>query len=150
MTVIGAVTPSGFETVNLTTYEYVNNGTEPELLLTNVGPVMLDPTQPVTNNPAPPVTDPISYYLYHWVSAVVTTGQNQQSQYTGVIITLGNNYYLLHIDPPNYIVGPLNSLNTYVTKDYGIGQWGGCQVLYGGAWVSVVHGPHAQRHHLGQ
>ncbi len=129
---IGAVTPNGFEAVNLTTYDYVNNGTEPELLLTNVGPVMLDPTQPVTNNPTPG-TNPISYYLYHWVSAVITTGQNQQSQYPGVIITLGNNYYLLHIDP-NYIVGPLNSLNTYITKDYGIGQWG-CQALYGGMGV---------------
>ncbi len=52
MIIIGAVTPSNFELINLTTYEYVNNNTEPELLLTNVGPVMLDPAQPVTNNPA--------------------------------------------------------------------------------------------------
>ena len=132
VTVIGVVTPSGFEAINLTTYEYVNNGTEPELLLTNVGPVMLDPTQPVTNNPALDA-NPISYYLYHWVSAVITTRQNQQSQYSGVIITLGNNYYLLHIDP-NYVIGPLNSLNTYITKDYGIGQWG-CEALYGGIGV---------------
>lgn len=136
VTIIGAVAPSGFEVINSTTYEYVSKSTEPELLLTSVGPVILDPAQTDAGNPALGA-NPISYYLYHWVSAVITTGQNQQNQYPGVIITLGNNYYLLHIDP-NYIVGPLNGLNTYITKDYGIGQWG-CINIYGGIGVNGAY-----------
>jgi hypothetical protein len=126
ITIIGAVTPRGFTWINKTMQYYVANTTEPELLLTSVGPVLLDPTQTDTNNWAAPA-NPLSNYLWHWVTAVVTTSQGQ-GQYSGVVINIGSDYYLLHINP-NYLVGPLTGDNAYVTQDYGAGAWG-CQQMY--------------------
>ncbi|MFB6470688.1 MAG: hypothetical protein TU36_005585 [Vulcanisaeta sp. AZ3] len=130
ITIISAINKEGTLTIiNETTQTYTTNTTTPQLLLTNVGPILIDPTntlnQTQTNNP-------INNYLWNWVTAVITTN-NGQNQYTGIIITLANQYYLLHINP-NYAIGPLTVTNTYITKDYGAGLWG-CQATYGGLGV---------------
>ncbi|MGC9152630.1 MAG: hypothetical protein ACP5GY_02720, partial [Vulcanisaeta sp.] len=124
ITVIGAVTPSGFQWVNETTYTFTANTTEPELLLTNVGPVMLDPERQFVGNAglADNGMNIVSNYLNHWVEAVVVTGQETQQVFSGVIVMIGNELYLLHIskdNEQNYIVGPLMGSNTYVIHDYG-------------------------------
>lgn len=145
MTVIGAVTPGGFKAMNMTTYEYVNNGTEPELLLTNVGPVLLDPTQQSVSD-ARLVSggmNIISNYLNHWVEAVVVTGQGSEQLFSGVVVMINDEFYLLHIsrdNDPSYIVGPLMGSNAYVIHDYGIGQYG-CEALYSFPWKWFVNEP---------
>ena len=124
VTIIGEVTPSGFRVINLTSYEYASNGTGPELLLTNVGPIMLDPTQQ-TSNDAPQTPNQVSAYLYHWVAIVVnepnyaTPVANpyepnaQNVPYTGAVINLTNGYYIISLGWP-YTSGTFS--NSYVTR----------------------------------
>ncbi|WP_243678257.1 hypothetical protein [Vulcanisaeta distributa] len=131
VTIIGVVTPDGFKFTNETTYEYSGEGAGPELLLTNVGPVMLDPAQQSMVD-AELSSNIIVNYLNHWVEAVIVTGQGNEQVFSGVIVMIGNEPYLLHIsrdNEPNYIVGPLTGSNAYVLRDYGIGQYG-CEALY--------------------
>jgi len=143
ITIIGAVTPKGFTWINKTTQYYVANTTEPELLLTSVGPVLLDPTQTNTNNWATPAT--LSNYLWHWVVAVVTTKQGQNT-YSGLVEPYGSSYYIVHINP-NYLVGPLTGTNAYVTKDYGVGVYG-CNAV-GGCPPTPPGGPVATNNYAG-
>jgi len=144
VTIIGAVTPRGFTWINKTTQYYVANTTEPELLLTNVGPVLLDPTQTNTNNWAAPA-NPLGNYLWHWVVAVVTTNQGQNA-YSGLVEPYGSSCYLVHINP-NYLVGPLTSTNTYVTNDYGAGVYG-CDAV-GGCPPTPPGGPVTTNNYAG-
>jgi hypothetical protein len=142
ITIIGAITPEGFTWINKTTQLYMTNSSEPELLLTNAGPVLLDPVQIDAGDQAT-LTNPVANYLWHWVDAVVTTAQGQK-QYSGVIVSLGNGYYLLSVDP-NYVVGPLTGTNAYITKDLGIGAWG-CEAMYGfispgNGWETICPSP---------
>jgi hypothetical protein len=142
ITIIGAVTPRGFTWVNKTTQYYVANTTEPELLLTSVGPVLLDPTQTDTDNGATPANS-LSNYLWHWVYASIVM-DGGEGNYTGVVLPLGNNYYLLHMPAwagePTYIIGPLTPYNTFIITDYGIGQFG-CEALYSHPWLWGVYEP---------
>jgi hypothetical protein len=144
ITIIGAVTPRGFTWINKTTQYYVANTTEPELLLTSVGPVLLDPTQTNTINWAAPA-NPLGNYLWHWVVAVVTTNQGQNA-YSGLVEPYGSSCYLVHINP-NYLVGPLTSTNTYVTKDYGAGVYG-CDAV-GGCPPTPPGGPVTTNNYAG-
>jgi len=153
ITIIGAVTPRGFTWVNETTQYYVVNTTEPELLLTNVGPVLLDPVEMNINNaPGQDLTEQAATYLYHWV-AVGVNGINYPAggpthAYVGAIIRLGGNYYLLSmgwggfsaitntkqvipigtIGVP-FLIGPLNNTNSVILGDYGYGH-AGCTYVY--------------------
>jgi len=153
ITIIGAVTPKGFTWVNETTQYYVANTTEPELLLTSVGPVLLDPVEMNINNPpGQDLAEQAAAYLYHWV-AVGVNGLNFPAYgatqgYVGVIIELGGNYYLLsmgwggfpaitnmkQINPIGaigvpFLIGPLNNTNSVILGDYGYGH-AGCAYVY--------------------
>ncbi len=156
MTIIGVITPSGFELINETTYKYTSSAAGPELLLTNVGPVMLDPTQQSMSGAGQGINI-INNYINHWVEAVIATRQGNEQLFSGVIIMINDEPYLLHISrdngPPNYIVGPLTDGNTYIVRDYGIGQYG-CEALYSFSWSWFVYEPrvilHAQHRRLAQ
>jgi len=153
ITIIGAVTPRGFTWINKTTQYYVANTTEPELLLTNVGPVLLDPVEMNINNaPGQDLAEQAATYLYHWVTLGVN-GINFPAgglvhAYVGAIIRLGGNYYLLSmgwggfpattntkqvipigaIGVP-FLIGPLNNTNSVILGDYGYGH-AGCAYVY--------------------
>ena len=153
ITIIGAVTPRGFTWINKTTQYYVTNTTEPELLLTSVGPVLLDPVEMNINNaPGQDLAEQAAAYLYQWV-AVYTNGLGFSAYeityaYVGVIIELGGNYYLLSMGSEGaapitnvkqviplgaigvpFLVGPLNNTNFVILGDYGYGHVG-CAYVY--------------------
>jgi hypothetical protein len=84
-------------------------------------------------------------YLWHWVTAVVTTSQGQNT-YSGLVEPYGSACYLVHINS-NYLVGQLTSTNAYVTKDYGVGVYG-CDAV-GGCPPTPPGGPVSTSNYAG-
>lgn len=121
VTIIGEVTPSAFTLINLTSYEYVSNNTEPVLLLTNVGPVMLDPQTSNALDAADTANNAYyGPYLYHWVEISVNAtyaygaalnyvgaSDTNYLSFAGIIINLSNGYYLLSLGPDPINLNPL-------------------------------------------
>ncbi|WP_069808306.1 hypothetical protein [Vulcanisaeta thermophila] len=115
ITIIAAITNRGLEWINETTTTYTPQDSNPVLLLTNAGPILIDPQTSNYNDYY------LSNYLYHWVSITTLNGTSPGGNYGGIILQApSGTYYLLHIDP-NYVVDPLTNGNFYVTKDYGAG-----------------------------